>query len=144
MMWLLGVIAVGIIACGVFLASDKFGSMPELVDDHPVPRLPEGDFTAENLTQVHFARVMRGYAPHQVDELLGRATQSLTGAGVARPMTGADLQAASFTVVGRGYHMGQVDLVIDRLAWQFDRPDHPPLDDPITVPGTPDSEPVEA
>lgn len=134
MMWLLGVIAVAIIACGVFLASDKFGSMPELVDDHPVPRLPEGDFTAQNLAEVRFARVIRGYAPHQVDDLLDRAAQSLGGAGVARPMTGADLQAAAFTVVGRGYHMGQVDLVIDRLAWQFDRP----AQTPEAVPRTPD------
>lgn len=128
MMWLLGVIAVGIIACGVFLVSDKFGSMPELVDDHPVPRLPEGDFTTENLADVRFARVTRGYAAHQVDELLDRASQSISGDGVARRMTGADLQAAVFTVVGRGYHMGQVDLVIDRLAWQFDRPDNKPQD----------------
>lgn len=136
MMWLLGVIAIGIIACGVFLASDKFGSMPELVDDHPVPRLPEGDFTAENLGEVRFATVMRGYAAHQVDELLDRAAQSLKGDGVARPMTGADLQAAAFTVAGRGYHMGQVDLVIDRLAWQFDRPASEPVPEqaPVTDP----------
>ena len=125
MMWVLGVIAIGIIACGVFLVSDKFGSMPELVDDHPAPRLPESDFTAENLADVRFATVMRGYAPHQVDELLDRAIHSLKGDSVARPMTGADLATAAFTVVGRGYHMAQVDLVIDRLAWQFDRPGDP-------------------
>ena len=110
----LGVIAIGIIACGVFLVSDKFGSMPELVDDHPAPRLPESDFTAENLADVRFATVMRGYAPHQVDELLDRAIHSLKGDSVARPMTGADLATAAFTVVGRGYQMAQVDLVIQQ------------------------------
>lgn len=125
MMWLLGVIAIGIIACGVFLASDKFGSMPELVDDHPVPRLPEGDFTPENLAEVRFATTLRGYAPHQVDELVDRASHSIKGDGVARPMTGADIRATAFNVVGRGYHMGQVDLVLDKLAWQFDRPLEP-------------------
>ena len=123
MMWVLGVIAVGIIATGVFLASDKLGSMPELVDDNPVPRVPEGDFTADSLGQVRFAVVMRGYAPHQVDDLLDRAATSIRGDGLARPMTGADIRAVAFNVVGRGYHMGQVDLVLDKLAWQFDRPD---------------------
>lgn len=122
MMWLLGAIAVGIIATGAFLASNKFGSMPELVDDHPVPRLPEGDLTAEDISGIRFASVLRGYAPHQVDEVLARAARSLADEGVARPMTGADLRAVAFNVVGRGYHMQQVDLVLDRLAWQLDRP----------------------
>ncbi|MGD7732712.1 DivIVA domain-containing protein [Propionibacteriaceae bacterium G57] len=122
MMWLLGVIAVAIIATGVFLASDKFGSMPELVEDQPVPRLPEGDFTAQDVHELRFAQVLRGYAPHQVDEVLDRVAAHLDGTSLARPVTGADLQQASFSVVGRGYHMAQVDLVIDRLAWQLDRP----------------------
>ena len=121
MMWILGLIAVGIIATGAFLASGKFGEMPDLVDDHPVPRLPEGEFTAADVQGLHFGRALRGYAPHEVDELMARVARSLTqdASGRPVPVTPAELHAATFEVVTSGYHMGQVDLVVERLADQL-------------------------
>lgn len=121
MMWILGVVAVAIIACGTFLASGRLGEMPELVDDHPVPRLPEGDFTAQDVRDLRFATTLRGYAPHQVDDLVERVARQLEGGGTrTRGLTADDLHACVFDVLTRGYHMGQVDLVIDRLAAQLD------------------------
>lgn len=145
MMWILGALAVGIIACGTFLASGKFGQMPEQVDDHPVPRLPQGDFTPADITKLRFATTMRGYAAHEVDDLLDRVADTLQGSGLARPIAPADLRSASFHVVARGYHMGQVDEVLDRLTWQLSEhkavatpapPDRPSVtpDDPTTTP----------
>ena len=118
MMWLLGIIAVAIIATGAFLASGAFGEMPELVDDHPAPRLPEGDFTVTDVQQLHFAHALRGYAPHQVNEFLERAQDAITG---THPMTAGQIGAEVFDVVAHGFHMGQVDHVLERLADQFAR-----------------------
>lgn len=131
MMWILGAIAVAIIACGTFLASGKFGEMPDLVDDHPVPRLPEDDFTGDDVRALRFATTLRGYAPHQVDDLMHRVAQQLDGSELrTRPLTGADLQAQVFDVLTRGHHMAQVDLVIDRLAEQLDRTGAPKVGAP--------------
>jgi len=121
-MWLLAVIAVVIIGLGALVASDQFGSMPELVDDVPSPRLPAGDFTGKQVTDLRFAAAPRGYAQHEVDALLARVASQLDGESArTRPVTADEVAASAFHVVTRGYHMGQVDVVLERLGAQLHR-----------------------
>lgn len=149
MMWILGMIAVGIIATGAFLASGKMGEMPELVDDHPALRLPDGDFTADDVEGLHFAHAVRGYAPHQVDELMARVARTLARdpGMLSRPVRSTHLETTVFTTVGHGYHMGQVDHVMERLAAQLGRPESPDSFDAVALNpagADPHPEPVEA
>lgn len=120
MMWVLGVIAIAIIACGTFLASGRLGGMPELVEDNPMPRLPAGDLSAEDVRALRFARSLQGYAPHQVDLLMRQVADDLEVPST-RPLRAADLHSAVFDVVARGYHMGQVDGAMERLGEQLDQ-----------------------
>lgn len=126
MMWLFGLVAVAVIGATFALASGRFGEMPELTDDHPVPRLPEGDFDADSLAAVRFATTTRGYHKTQVDALLKRAGKNLpTRDAQPDPAPSERLNAemirdATFDVVSGGYLMSQVDVVLERLARQFD------------------------
>ena len=61
-------------------ASGKFGQVPAVVDDRPVPDLPEGDLSADDLRSAHFAVVPRGYSMRQVDQLLDRMAAQLEAA----------------------------------------------------------------
>jgi DivIVA domain-containing protein len=38
-----------------------------------------------------------------------------------RPLTGADLRAVRFSTAVRGYHVSEVDALLERLAAQLDR-----------------------
>ena len=46
----------------------------------PVPDLPEGDLSADDLRSAHFAVVPRGYSMRQVDQLLDRMAAQLEAA----------------------------------------------------------------
>ncbi|MGK2310296.1 DivIVA domain-containing protein [Cutibacterium sp. V970] len=72
MVWALCGLVIVIIGLAVLAASGKFGQVPAVVDDRPVPDLPEGDLSADDLRSARFAVVPRGYSMSQVDQLLDR------------------------------------------------------------------------
>lgn len=121
MMWFLGALLIAVIAASVLLVQGRLGGMPDLPDDRPVPRLPPGEFGAGDVTGLRFARVPRGYAPAQVDELLRRVRDTLTdGRDALGFASAADIRGSGFDVVSHGYQMHQVDVVLERLARQLD------------------------
>lgn len=77
MEWLLWIGVVVILGLAAVAGSGRFGSMPDPVRDVPIPELPEGDVTGEDLRRVRFATVMRGYSMAQVDALLDRLARQL-------------------------------------------------------------------
>lgn len=72
MVWILCGGIIVIIGLAVLAASGKFGQVPAVVDDRPVPDLPEGDLSADDVRGARFAVVARGYSMRQVDELVDR------------------------------------------------------------------------
>ena len=80
MVWALCGLVIVIIGLAVMAASGKFGQVPAVVDDRPVPDLPEGDLSADDLRSAHFAVVPRGYSMRQVDQLLDRMAAQLEAA----------------------------------------------------------------
>lgn len=77
MEWLLWMIAVAVLGLGAVAASGRLGEMPPTVTNTPVPRLPAGVIGADDLAEVRFAVVTRGYSIQQVDELLDRLSRQL-------------------------------------------------------------------
>ncbi|WCC80486.1 DivIVA domain-containing protein [Cutibacterium equinum] len=77
MVWALCGLIIVIIGLAVLAASGKFGQVPAVVDDRPVPDLPEGEVSADDLRSVRFAVVPRGYSMRQVDQLLDRMAAQL-------------------------------------------------------------------
>lgn len=73
----------------VFLASlGRLGQMAPQIDDRPVPRLPEeGPLSADDLIDVQFAVVTRGYAMEQVDAVLDRVADQLRNEQPTSPTT---------------------------------------------------------
>ena len=80
MVWALCGLVIVIIGLAGLAASCKFGQVPAVVDDRPVPDLPEGDLSADDLRSAHFAVVPRGYSMRQVDQLLDRMAAQLEAA----------------------------------------------------------------
>ena len=70
MVWALCGLVIVIIGLAVLAASGKFGQVPAVVDDRPVP----------DLRSAHFAVVPRGYSMRQVDQLLDRVAAQLEAA----------------------------------------------------------------
>lgn len=62
MAWLLAAVVIIVIGLAVMAGAGKFGQVPAVVDDRPVPDLPEGDLDAESLRSARFAVVPRGYS----------------------------------------------------------------------------------
>lgn len=89
MVWVLCGVVIVIIGLAVAAASGRFGEVPAVVDDRPVPDLPVGELSGEDLRSVRFDVVARGYSMTQVDELIDRLStqievssgQSATGDG---------------------------------------------------------------
>lgn len=77
MEWLLWIVVVVILGLAAVAGSGRFGAMPPPVFDAPVPSLPEGALGADDLREVQFAVVTRGYSMTQVDELLERLARQL-------------------------------------------------------------------
>lgn len=70
-------IAVAVLGLAAVAASGRLGDMPATVTDTPVPHVPQGRLTADDLRQARFAVVPRGYSMVQVDELLDRLARQL-------------------------------------------------------------------
>ncbi|WP_022909602.1 DivIVA domain-containing protein [Aestuariimicrobium kwangyangense] len=123
------VLVVGVISW--LLGNGHFGSQPDVVDDRPVPRLPEGDFTAADVRALHFATVPRGYHPRQVRALLTRVARCLDAPDEtpaqasdepieeAVRVTAREVAESSFSLVAFGVSTSQVDEVLARLSWQL-------------------------
>ncbi len=77
MEWFLWMIAVAVLGLAAVAASGRLGDMPATVTDTPVPHVPQGRLTADDLRQARFAVVPRGYSMVQVDELLDRLARQL-------------------------------------------------------------------
>ncbi len=119
-MWVLAVLAVVVgVGGGWLLSRGRLGEMPELVDDRPQPRLPEGRFTADDVRALRFARTGRGYDRVAVDELLRAAARSLDDPTADPGQLATMSRETRFKVVRGGYQMQQVDAVLDRLSHQW-------------------------
>lgn len=79
MEWVLWMAAAAVLGLAALAGSGRLGEMPDTVSDTPRPHLPEGDLTAEDLRDVQFAVVTRGYSMTQVDELLDRLARQIEG-----------------------------------------------------------------
>ena len=78
---MLGVAILGVAAVA---SSGRLGEMPAPVTSTPVPHLPQGDLTGDDLRAARFSVVPRGYSMHQVDELLDRLARQLDSGSSAR------------------------------------------------------------
>lgn len=90
MIWVLATVAIVVLGLTAVVASGRWGQMPELVDDRPLPRFAAvpGGLCGDDLRAARFSVVVRGYSPTQVDELLDRLADQLDraeGAAGGRP-----------------------------------------------------------
>ncbi|GAA1398759.1 DivIVA domain-containing protein [Luteococcus peritonei] len=85
MMWFLAGVVVLILGAAFVAGSGRWGQMPEVVDDRPSRLLAPGPVDAEDLREVRFSVVTRGYSMTQVDELLERLAHQMEAAGMVRP-----------------------------------------------------------
>lgn len=76
-MWTIGILIVAVIVLGVYAARGRLGQLGPDVPDRPGPDLPEGPLNGEDVRQVHFAVVTRGYEMSQVDAVLERLAAQL-------------------------------------------------------------------
>ncbi|MDO5285495.1 MAG: DivIVA domain-containing protein [Actinomycetia bacterium] len=91
MEWLLAALAVVVIGVAACATTGWLGELPDLVDDRVGPELGPGPVTQDDLEQVEFAVVARGYSMEQVDELLVQVAEQLPAGtrSVTEPETGA-------------------------------------------------------
>jgi DivIVA domain-containing protein len=126
MAWAIGALVIGVAAITWLVAKGRFGEQPEVVDDRPVPRLPEGDFTATDVAALRFATVPRGYHPRQVRVLLTKVARCLDGADPGSDESGTvtarEVSESSFDLVAFGLSTAQVDEVLARLSGQLSTP----------------------
>lgn len=80
MEWVLWMVVVIVAGLAAVAGSGRFGSMPEPVRDVPIPQLPDGDLTGDDVRRLQFATVVRGYSMAQVDALLDRLARQLDAA----------------------------------------------------------------
>lgn len=77
MVWLLVAVVVLILGATAVVASGRWGQMPALDDERLVDDLPAGELGADDLREVRFAVVPRGYSMAEVDRLLARVAEQL-------------------------------------------------------------------
>jgi len=86
--------------------------------------------TAEELNAVELSKAMRGYTMHEVDTFLDQAVQELVRVHAKRNgetapstprLTPEAIGHKVFTKAMRGYAMGEVDDLLDRLAEELTR-----------------------
>lgn len=119
MVWAIGILIVVAIACGVFAARGNLGELAPAIPDRPGPDLPVGEISADDLRQVGFATVMRGYAPAQVQGTIDALVGLLESERRQPQEALTRLLATRFDVVTRGLEMAQVDAVINRVIAQL-------------------------
>lgn len=123
MAWAIAALVFLVAGIAWLVAEGAFGEQPDHVDDRPVPRLPEGEFTADDLAALRFATVPRGYQPTQVRQFLNRVRAGMaTGEGSPAPVTAAEVVESSFDLVLFGLSTTQVDEVLARLAHELSNP----------------------
>lgn len=76
-MWIWAAVVIAVTGVVAALFSPRIGQVPPLVDDRPVPDLPDGPLRGEDLTSARFAVVPRGYSMDQVDALLARLARQI-------------------------------------------------------------------
>ena len=81
MEWILAGFIIVVMAAAAVVASGRWGAMPPLVDDRPPGRVPDGVLSGDDVRDVRFAIVPRGYSMSQVDELLGRLADQIDSVG---------------------------------------------------------------
>ncbi|SBN95031.1 Hypothetical protein PFR_JS12-1_649 [Propionibacterium freudenreichii] len=122
MVWAIGILIIVAIACGVFAARGKLGELAPAVPDRSGPDLPESGIRADDLHDVVFATVLRGYDPKQVRAAMD-VLAGLLSEGANPPQEALTrVLATRFDVVTRGYEMDQVDAVINRVVAQLSAP----------------------
>ncbi len=78
MMWFFAVLIVLLIGAVAVVASGAGDSMAEEYDDRPDVRVQaDGPLTAEDLRDVRFSTVLRGYRAAEVDALIARLAHDL-------------------------------------------------------------------
>jgi len=92
MTWLFVAVVIAILAATAAVASGRWGEMPDVVDDRPSRPLPDGQIGAEELREVRFSVVPRGYSMAQVDELLRRLARQFEASGAGAGAAATDLQ----------------------------------------------------
>ncbi|HRA76001.1 MAG TPA: DivIVA domain-containing protein [Propionicimonas sp.] len=85
MEWLLWILAVAVLGLAAVASSGRLGELPPSVTSTPVPHLPKGTLTADDLRSVRLAVGLRGYSTQQVDELLERLARQLEQPAAAVP-----------------------------------------------------------
>ncbi len=80
MAWFFAAVVVAVVIVALIAAKGKLGAQGDAVPDDPVPVLPEsGKITSNDLENIRFSVVTRGYSMIQVDDLLDRLAQQLLG-----------------------------------------------------------------
>lgn len=105
MVWVLVVVAFVVLGLGAWVGTGRFGEMPEVVNDRPKGRIPQGPVDEQFLETVAFPLASTGYDPAQVDAFLADHA-----AGRSTPVG-----ETTFDTVRNGYDMQAVDEVLARL-----------------------------
>lgn len=108
MVWVISLVALGVLGLAAFAANGGLGEMPDPVDSKPVGRVPDGPLATEDLRDIVFPVAFSGYNPREVDDFLEKVAE-----GDWNP---EEVDLPTFSVVRNGYRMSQVDDVFDRLA----------------------------
>lgn len=76
--WVFAALIVVVIAFAFLAGLGRLGQFSPQIDDRPVPALPEDrPLIADDLNQLKFAVVTRGYSMEQVDAVLDRCANQL-------------------------------------------------------------------
>lgn len=105
MVWAIVVVAVLVMAVGAWVGTGKLGEMPDVVNDRPKGRIPDGEVDAAFLEGLAVPLAPTGYDPAQVDKYLDDVI-----AGEAAPAA-----EVRFDTVRRGYDMQVVDAILERV-----------------------------
>ncbi|GAA2181694.1 hypothetical protein GCM10009785_17740 [Brooklawnia cerclae] len=78
--WVFAALIVVVIGLAFVASAGRLGEMPAQVDDRPVPALPQDrPLRADDLDDLRFAVVTRGYSMDQVDAFVARLRDEMTG-----------------------------------------------------------------
>lgn len=141
MVWVIVAISVLVLGAGVWVARGRGGEMPQNATRRPQPRMPQGEWTAEDVRQLSFASVGKGYGPRAVDALLDDIARGLEG--LAGSVSGDRIRNSRFSLELGGYDMAQVDVVLEQLTVQLDA-EQTSDETPITSRGLTDPTPDAA
>lgn len=77
MEWFLWGMVILVLGLAAVAGSGRLGGLPPTVRDAPVPELPDGPLTGDDVRRVQFEVTPRGYSMSQVDDLLARIAVQL-------------------------------------------------------------------